>query len=126
MTIEQQNLGRALADIDHTEFMSVREAAQSLGITAAKVYKMDRVNGPFRISKRGRRVLIDRRDFDRYLGERFTLKQPADSSISTVTQKKPAGENHIPIPNTRPESAGCGQRDLVFPGIRPFVVIYMV
>lgn len=102
-----------------SEFLSVREAANALGVHARKIYRMDRAHGPFTILKWGWKVLVERDSFDRYVRS----LGPKDHS------GKP--EECAPAPDyERPKiahvvSKATGQRELFVPARRPFVVIYM-
>jgi excisionase family DNA binding protein len=120
MTIEDQQLNGAHADAAGAEFMSVREAAEKLGFVPAKVYRMDRDDGPFRITKVGRRVLVDRRDFERYLSQRATPTMVLDPSAPSATNSK-AGQAEI-VPASR---ESCGQREFILPAPRYYVAMFM-
>lgn len=47
--------------------ITVREAARRLNTSMSRIYRMDRISGPFPIAKIGRRVWLDLAGFDSYL-----------------------------------------------------------
>lgn len=106
------------------EFLSVREAAMCLGVSASTVYRLDREHGPFRIEKRRGRVLVDRKDFDRHTAINSNQEQ---STIATeVPEPTPVTfqGSSVEQPATSAVSHGTGQRELILPHRGPFVVIY--
>lgn len=91
------------------EFVSVREAATVLRVSPSSVYRIDRLAGPFKVIKRGRRVLIDRRSFDAYLRR----KSPPHENEASCTAEtiELADKSH-------------GQRELRLPARPPTIAFF--
>lgn len=117
MTIERQNVSSTNPNTACAEFMSVRRAADILRVSTSKLYRMKRnSDSPFRVTKRGRRVLVDRVDFERHLAEQSTLTNAADSHGTAIASRESVDENRAAsIPEVAPASANCGQRDFISP-----------
>ena len=115
----------------NSEFLSVRETAGLLGVVRGKVYRMDRDHGPFRITKRGRRVLVDRRDFERYVASRTAA---TCSPAEVKTPDPPAGVQSDSnsavaaplVPTPKENLYRSGQRELVMPTRTLSVVFFAV
>jgi excisionase family DNA binding protein len=109
---------------ESNDFISVREAARRLGVSTNKIYRMSRDgSGPFRILNHDRHVLIERVDFERYLSERSPASGERTASVThRESLSDDQGASNPVDPTT---TVGCGQRELVMPARRPFVVIYM-
>jgi hypothetical protein len=108
--------------------MSVKEAADRLGVPCWKVYRMDRKEGPFRFVLEGRRVFIDVTSFELHLrnvagicandclalAENVEPVQQPVKVLDTqllVDRQQPASPD-APMPRTSPlPSRGGGQRE---------------
>lgn len=113
--------------------MSVADAAVALAVSRSTVYRFDRENGPFKIVKQGRRVLIDRCTFKEYLSGRLVRtvdaafeEPPATGGSKPPDNRKPEESlaPETPAPRSHRERTGCGQRELVMPYRWPTVVFY--
>ena len=116
------------------DLMTVTEAAGALSVSRRTVYRFDRENGPFKIIKQGRRVLIDRCTFHEYLSGRSvrTVDPVLEEPLAIEGPQSPDNREHrartataAPAPKSHREHTGCGQRELVMPYRRPTVVLYI-
>lgn len=120
--------------------ISVKEAAQRLGVSRSKAYRIDRKNGPFLFLTVGRRIFINLASFEGHLaskpgsapeaplqtdeGQRLCRKGGVDREAreapAGATQPAQSSQSASPLP-------GCGQRDLIMPNPSlPFIVMYGV
>jgi excisionase family DNA binding protein len=115
------------------DLMTVTEAACALSVSRRTVYRFDRENGPFKIIRRGRRVLIDRCTFNEYLsGRSFRTVDPVlEEPLAIEGPKSPDKREHearpateTPASRSHRERTGCGQRELMMPYRWPMVVFY--
>ena len=115
------------------DLMTVAETALALSVSRSTVYRYDRENGPFKIVKQGRRVLIDRNTFTQYLAARSVMTADAVSEEPRGTEEPEPPDDRGredpevaegPKPPGNLERTGCGQRDLVVPYRWPTVVFY--
>ena len=120
------------SDINTTDiaFLSVREVADLLGVSRSTVYRMDRKNGPLKIWKRGRRVLFDRCDFERYLASRTAAACSPAEEQNPDHSAAAQSDSHSPvatllIPDPKEEGYRSGQRDLIMPNRMLPVVFYL-
>jgi excisionase family DNA binding protein len=114
--------------------MTVADAAVALSVSRSTVYRFDRENGPFKIIKQGRRVLIDRCTFSQYLSARSVKTVDAISEEPRGTEEpeppdnrereEPPATDRAEPPRNR-ERTGCGQRELVMPVRWPMGVSYI-
>lgn len=112
---------------DSNEFISVREAAIRLGVFPSKIYRMPREgDGPFRIFNHDRHVLVERTDFERYLVQQAGPPVASDAlSVPTTPRVSPSEDESGSRSAPAPSITSSGQRPLILPPRRPFVVIYM-
>jgi excisionase family DNA binding protein len=67
-TASQINLSTPEARSDQALRISVKEAAQRLGVSKSTVYRIDRKNGPFRFVNDGRRIFIELASLENHMG----------------------------------------------------------
>jgi excisionase family DNA binding protein len=116
------------------DFMTVADAALALSVSRSTVYRYPRTDGPFKIVKQGRHVLIDRCTFSQYLSARsvravdvVSEEPPALEELAppgTLAREEPPTTEGPEPPRNR-ERTGCGQRELVMPVRWPMVVFYI-
>jgi hypothetical protein len=122
--------------------ISVKEAAQRLGVSRSKAYRIDRKNGPFRFVIEGRRIFIDLASFETHVNRESDPQPPLQTCderslcfqegtagrtdpekrevLAAAPQASPSSQSASPLPS-------CGQRDLIMPEPnRPFIVMYGV
>jgi hypothetical protein len=95
--------------------ISVREASRLLGWSKWRVYKLNRVAGPFRFVKDGHRVFLDEATVKAYM-----LRRPAAPNRAYVTSPDAPSDPPMPTtssrnecPGSQPKPAGSsGQREV--------------
>ena len=131
--------GAPLLAEDHP-MLTVKEAAQKLGVSRSAIYRIDRQHGPFRIIKSNRRVFIDAQDLARYLTardpaadpENDTPSEPMDTAPLTSEREQEIAVNSVPgnihakpaAPVGRGAAGNGAQRELPIPERRPLIVFY--
>jgi excisionase family DNA binding protein len=120
--------------------ITVKEAAQRLGISTSTVYRVDRHHGPFSFIVDGRWIFIDRTSFESYLANSRGIpasdnRQDAPDQPKPVDDVGPQSEigesqvepfKNLPLSALTPTSRSGGQRELIITDRRgPFVVLYV-
>jgi len=122
-----------LAVHQQSQLVSIKEAAQRLRVSRSTAYRIDRINGPFRFVTSGRRIFIDLKSFDDYLGANTPSEAvpiPEPEKRQSHMDIEPARDDlkiQVPAPAQLPKvnlpPKSCGQRELILSGReRPFVI----
>lgn len=106
--------------------LTVKQAAEQLGIRKSRIYRMDRQKGPLRFTTRGRRIYVDQESVETYgFGTAPRVQQaatpgseviPAGHEGPEVANRKRAEitSEHSTQPVTRPAPlTSSGQRELI-------------
>ena len=117
--------------------LTVRVAAERLGKSTGSIYKLDRVHGPFRFAKRGRRIYIDAASFERYLaGQQESADSTGPDMTGHLSKNSCDNDKEVSSPVTQHEGqdapsparireTGSGQRELTIrPGRHAFLAVY--
>jgi excisionase family DNA binding protein len=125
------------------QLITVKEAAQRLGVSRFKVYRIDRKTGPFRFVVDGRRIFIDQASLETHIGNCrgnrshngllevggvLPCQQPAnDSETQSETDEVRLTAPEMATLNASPStSTRQGQRELIMRDHpRSFVVFYV-
>jgi excisionase family DNA binding protein len=138
----QLNTLTSTAGGSQSPLMSVREAAQRLGVSKSTVYRIDRKNGPFRFVTDGRRIFIDLGSLENHMGV-AAVGEPepplqADGGQTLCPQEPEAEGAELDtreLPSAAPQAAPtnapaspvtwCGPREPFIPRRGgPFVIFY--
>ena len=136
-------MGVADAQSARPALVTVKEAAQRLGVSRSKVYRIDREIGPFRFVVDGRWIFIDQASLESHIansrdsrtddglpraGSVLPCHQPGTESDSQSEIDEPrfsATETATPSASL-PTSCRGGQRELIMrEHPQPFVVFYV-
>lgn len=148
MTVEPQNpnsrtiLAGGDAQCAQPAFISVKEAAQRLGVSRSTVYRINRDRGPFSFTVDGRKIYIDYPSFELHLARKRGIggepeMGPDEQSHLCPDDRNPKQTDPQPlalqinagnaaVQNGHPTSiTSGGQRDLVLTKqFRPALVCY--